>query len=740
MRDPLVAASDPPVTPSDAPASVGVVPGAQPAHRGLGALVLVLALTFLVVIGSAAGSGSSHWATVGHPSAPLAGLSGSHPAPMVGPTPSAVPVPGLSLGIVANPHAICAYQGTSCGAGVGLSRVTMTAQASPNGLLTWPNVQVAFVVETTAYDGVYDPSAGDPGGDPCAQSGSGVCEESNGVPFFVAHSQQIAAAIQAANPHSAVSFALVDYFATLNDHDDGDGVEYHVDIPQFIAASDFGSAVQSTFQANVLGGGYIYSDSDLSDNILDSSVITAMFGTIIGSGLDWSPNTHHVIVWMGSTAPRDPNYVVDYSVSPSDYATFGFNGKYSSSCEPSYNFGTISSPQCEGWIHSQDGNSTHSIAQLAKTAPQCTDSIGGVCTVDTIDLYNGMTDPWSKAWRTGVTGGGPGGAIVQQDVAKILLAGCDMAQATGGTWDGPSFFTCPDGQQGSLNYVQFGTPSSPNTNNPGLLEAFRNIGFGPVQTTLVANGTKQPLFSFVPFGAIQMAPGNLSQVVTVCTLSSGIFWRGGTGSQARCPSQPQVFETPTGVHWYGWNWSNNASENAMYVGDTWQVSFNVLANGPPYTTVPVDACVAKPSCAIGGSTSVDGYYSAATYLPVTNHSVIQESFPLAELTVEASTGLAPPPTAPPPPPPLPPGLPIISPVGTPALVGVGIPQGVGVANAALQATAAGLLAAGFIRITQRNRPISVAVAAIAGKPGTVRSRFEGSTPSGSKDSGIGRFE
>ena len=70
-----------------------------------------------------------------------------------------------------------------------------------------------------------------------------------------------------------------------------------------MTSGSFGGQVQSTFQAEVLGGGYIYGDSDFSDNILHSSVITALYGTIIGSGLDWSPHTHHVIVWMGSTAP-----------------------------------------------------------------------------------------------------------------------------------------------------------------------------------------------------------------------------------------------------------------------------------------------------------------------------------------------------------------------------------------------------------------------------------------------------
>src|SRR4029077_5130912 len=128
----------------------------------------------------------------------------------------------------------------------------------------------------------------------------------------------------------------------------------------------------------------------------------------------------------------------DYSVSPSNYAAFG--GRYTQTCEPSYTFLNGVSPSCEGWIHSQDGNITHSIAGLAKSATQCTQSIGGVCTIDTIDYWTTTTDPWSKGGPAGRTGGGPGGSIVVKDVSTVLLAGCDLADATGGTWNGPSWF------------------------------------------------------------------------------------------------------------------------------------------------------------------------------------------------------------------------------------------------------------------------------------------------------------
>ena len=87
---------------------------------------------------------------------------------------------------------------------------------------------------------------------------------------------------------------------------------------------------------------------------------------------------------------------------------------------------------------------------LAKTSPTCTESICAVCAVDTIDLWTTPTDPLSKgqvARERPHQRADPGGSLVVANVQHVLLAGCDMAAATGRTWDGPSFFTCPNGQQ-----------------------------------------------------------------------------------------------------------------------------------------------------------------------------------------------------------------------------------------------------------------------------------------------------
>ena len=686
----------------------------------------VVAVSAVTVIGAAAPphalGNASPGVLVGARSIEPAGTLSSSAAPLANVTPS-----NLQLGVSAAPQAICANQDTACSAGAPVSRVTLSASAGGNGQLVWPAVQVAFVVETTNYDGVFDPTAGEPGFEPCALQGgtSTLCEESNDVPFFIANAQSIASAIQAANPHTSVSFAMVDYFATIDNWDDGDGAEYHVDIPQFIPASDFGSAVQQTFFVDPMDNHYYYGDNDMADNFLHSSVITALYGTIIGSGLDWANNTHHVIVWIGSTAPRDPGYAENYCISGSAWNSYGQDwGCTGSTCEPSYHFVNGASPGCEGWIHSQDGNMTHSIAALAHTATQCTQSIGGDCTIDAIDVWNTPTDPYSQGWPTKYDniGGGPGGSQTVQDSEHILEAGCDIAAATGGTWSGPAWASCPNGQQGSLQYVPHGPYDKPYTSNPTLFNAIRQIGFGPVLETQVASGGVKPIFQFLPFGNIAIAP-NL-QATAACLRQGELLHS--------CQTLP-TFVKVGGVTGLAWNWSTNKSTNTMFVGDSWTASFNVIAVGPPYALVPVDACVTA-TCKSGGSGSILGSYTWASYVPATNNTVVTESFPLASIRVELATSGGLIATAPPPPPVPPPfAIPTAPPLPVPQQIGVG--QSVGIANFSLQAIAAGLLSAGFMRVSIKVRPIAMRVAA---KTGRSRSMFEAEGVKGQPS--VGHFE
>src|ERR1700686_1297147 len=112
---------------------------------------------------------------------------------------SSAPSPA-TLAISAAPGGICAFAVTNCPAGTGVAQVNLSVTIQkPHG---WSDVQVAFVMDTTPFMGVFDPTKGN------------ISGESNAVPFLVQNATEIATAIQAAHPQSNVSFALVDYFST----------------------------------------------------------------------------------------------------------------------------------------------------------------------------------------------------------------------------------------------------------------------------------------------------------------------------------------------------------------------------------------------------------------------------------------------------------------------------------------------------------------------------------------------
>ena len=672
-------------------------------HRTRLALLCATAAVLTVLILTALPSAGPTRGAL-EPTAPVPGLATATTA-----VPSSAST--LNLGISSTPGSICVLSGTNCSAGTGVARVQMTAIAYGSPTATWPNVQVAFVLETTAYDGVYYHDFFTHGLDPCASSGNGqgpLCEESNGDPFFMAHAGAVAEAIAAGNPHANVTFALVDFFATgQGDWSDGtsDGSPYHVDIPNFVNAAAFGPAVTSSLVNGVFGG-EMYGDIGLDDNFLHSPSIVALYGTIIGSGLDWSPNAHHVIVLIGSTAPEDPMYRENYRVSPSFYEEDPQFERhpYGATCQSPYIFADGASPNCEGWVRAQDGNSKDSIAALAHDAPQCAESVGRVCTIDVIDLWDTPTDPYSPGWPTGISGGGPGGPEVVTDSSHILQAGCDLAAATGGSWDGPSFWTCTDGDSGDLTYVAHGPVFSPNTENPTLMRALSRIAFGPIYNYVAANHTNASMFRFVPFGSIEVAPD--PQWSAACLQSDGFYL--GT-----CQKTPTI-RTIGGVRVYDFNWSTDPTTNLMDLGDQWTLSFDVVATGPPYATVPVDAC-STPDCRAKGSVPVGGMFTWALYIPGGTDIPVVNSFPITRITVvpppppPRPSGLAPPP---PPPPPVPP---VSLAANPPPLAGGLAPVAqTSLGSLSVQATAAGLLGAGFTHVALKNRPIAQGIASPTG--------------------------
>ena len=692
--------------------------------RGLRSLVAVVALAALSV-----GSLLLVMPAPSH-STRLAGM-----APSIGPVGAATAPSGslpLQLSISDMPGAICAYQGVNCSVAADQSRVTMVAQATPTPTEFWPAVQVAFVLETTAYDGVYYHDATEPGLDSCASATAPLCEESNLVPFFMGHAQDIANAIQEANPHSAVSFALVDYFVTnFGDWSDGprDGVKYRVDIPRFVSAPEFGTSVTNEF-TNLVFGGKPYGTFGLDDNFLHSSSITALYGTIVGSGLNWSANAHHVVVLLTSTAPQDPHYPVNYCVSPFDPAgsTLGFDGPTcdGQNCAPSYVFPNGIQPECEGWVTSSDGRPGDSIAALAHDSPTCRDSTGGVCTIDVIDVLTTPTDAYSAGWppdsETGHAGGGPGGPLVLADVNSILLAGCDLAAATNGTWDGPIGALCPDGRLGDLTPVNHGPIKNPNIENPPLLGALGRIGFGPIVAPTVLVGTSAPMFEFVAAPGIGPALNPGWQVS--CFTASGL--------PPDCPQAPTVFHHGSATV-YGWNWSAIPATNGMAPGSRWSASFDIVSVSPPFGQIPVDACVTS-ACFLAGDAARSDRFTSANYVVTANGSLVAQSFPLAQVRVLVPANLIAPPPPPVPPPPAPPPPPLFlapSPPATPPAPPTPPPA------LSVQAATAGILGAGFLRI-QLRRPIGVRVANLSRAGGPTPSSFEAVDLKGRPP--IGRFE
>ncbi len=639
----------------------------------------------------------------------------------------------LNLGITSEPTAVCVDGLSSCAAGTGTSRVTLTAAPTP-AAESWPAVQVAFILETTNYDGAGCYTGCGPDICDTSDTGDGMCEEANGPQFLMVNAERIADAIQSSNPHTQVSFALIDGFATHDYLDDGDDPAFHVDTANFIPVQDFGQ-VALQVKANLFhcDDGWTYCDSGMADSFLHSDMITELYGTIQGFGLDWSPDTHHVIVVMTSSAPRAPGFSEDYGASYSycgsqTEASLFSPGCQSPTCEPAYSFGSGQvSPNCEGWTTSQDGNSNDSIAALAKTSPECVDAVGGTCTIDVIDLWTTPTDPTSPGWwpnHLPEGGGATAQEIIQTNVNRVLLAGCDIAAATGGSWDGPAWFACPDGQQGTMQFVPHGSLIDPNTNNPTLFDAITHISFGPVLNTEIAKGLPgQPIFTFVPAGNIALAAGSSLDLVTTCDQNGAPFLACAPG---------EIYQKD-GINYLGWNWSRYPNNNSINLGDVWSASFNVYAAGPPEGPVPVDACTTI-YCIAGGSSPVDNLYTWAAYLPYTNISAVVESFPLAQINVEPVPTATPPGTGPPPVGGGAPAFPISAPAPVPVIQQLGVGQSVAATNVSLQATAAGFLGAGFVRVMMRNKPIALQMAM---KAGPMHSKFEGAAAEGPS---VGRFE
>ncbi len=202
-----------------------------------------------------------------------------------------------------------------------------------------------------------------------------------------------------------------------------------------------------------------------------------------------------------------------------------------------------------------------------------------------------------------------------------------------------------------------------------------------------------PEVSFVGWHNLTPAP-DLNPAV-ICTL--------GTGGSPSCGLRPVITYLPSGAEELTWNWSGAGSAAALRLGDTWNLSFEVQALGPPYGPVPVDSCITGV-CAVAKDGPVDGSFASLTLSPSGNNTRLADSIPLGWVTVLpplTQNNPPPSPTPPPPPPavgaPLPVATPVApTPVATPAPA---LPLAAAIGpSLSLSAVAAAVIGAGATRV------------------------------------------
>jgi hypothetical protein len=501
-------------------------------------------------------------------------------------TPSSCP--HLTAGLTLSDQSICPFSLPNCPVGYD-TRATLFINATGAPVPAPSETQIIFVLETTAFTGTWDPLVGGWAAGPC----NAPCDESNGVAYFVANAGRIASTIAeelGANatscaPGSAptVCFGLVDYFSTGGqDHDDGDGSIFHLDFGAIEPASGFQQEVNQTFWALQLGRGWTYADQDNSDNFLSTSSITALYGAEAAPLNGWSAGATRVVVQIGSSVPRDPNYVDNYNVTNSTWGG-GSAASNTSNCEPVH---FPNQPLCLGWAEA-----TNSVAAVA---------LQNRTTIDTIDLADGITQLNSGAYVNN-------GSVAQMDVRNILQAGCDMAVATGGSWEGPSSqeagipFTCRaapagSGGQGNLSCVvglsceALGSQEDPVrnwTSNPSLGWALTHFYIPLVGGTsyLAATGVDGDAFNFIPAQDFELDPIDPAYMVN-CTLGpqSPPYTGGG------CSAAPNFINLGPNQG-FGWAWP----VSTMYIGDKMTIRFNLVAK-PTYPTALLNLPVVLDAC------------------------------------------------------------------------------------------------------------------------------------------------
>lgn len=219
--------------------------------------------------------------------------------------------------------------------------------------------------------------------------------------------------------------------------------------------------------------------------------------------------------------------------------------------------------------------------------------------------------------------------------------------------------------------------------------------------------TDNPTLIFVGWNNLVPESGAALDATANCTIAGG--------AAALCSQLPAVEPLPSGNSALRWSWGLPATNNTLLVGDTWTVSFNEVAVGPPFGPDPIDSC-ATGLCATDGVGPIQGLTTGLSFSPYGNSTVDAVSAPLARVTVLASP--SPPNTIPgnslpsPPPPlgaPLPVGAPAAPlPVPSPVAGTVATTLTSAAGSLSLAAIAGGLVGAGVARGAVRSSPQRVA--------------------------------
>lgn len=273
--------------------------------------------------------------------------------------------------------------------------------------------------------------------------------------------------------------------------------------------------------------------------------------------------------------------------------------------------------------------------------------------------------------------------------------------------DCPAFAT-----ESRVSLMVTGVPANP-ANETGLGAPVGTAVYGPYEWVDL------PSLAFVPYGSIDLA----SAPDPTETCATQAF-----AEAAPCSTNATLGAIGTRTT-LTWAWATNESQPPLMMGDTWTMTFLVIATGPPFSTVPVDACI-TPGCLAAGSAEIDGSFSALEFTPDGNTTMDVDSAPLAMVQVVVLPPTSTPPSSAPPSAPPAGGSPLPAP-STPAPVSLPVPthstvlpSGAQPSSVSPTAVAGGILAIGVAGVFLRADPIrhrmAMRVGRIPGKTDRVR--------------------